>query len=169
MQIGNDLLKPITVARGLVIVMVGSIQRYAQFIQAGVDEVILAIFIQQNSIGIKKNKRIAIFQMANHGRQVRIQQGLTDTVEGNAFQLRQLIGYPHQLLKGHITCRFPASPVQNAGPAFEVTAIGDLNIQIARQLQLRVSNSHIVFNPNFAPDEQFRFITRFEILEIWII
>jgi hypothetical protein len=107
--------------------------------------------------------------MANHGRQVSIQQGLTDTVEGNAFQLRQLIGYPHQLLKGHITRRFPASPVQNAGPAFEVTAIGDLNVQIARQLQLRVSNSHIVFNPNFAPDEQFRFTTRFEILEIFII
>jgi hypothetical protein len=70
--------------------------------------------------------------MANHGRQGWVQQGLTNTVQGNAFKLRQLIGYADQLVKRHIARGFPASPVQNAGPAFEVAAIGHLNIQIAR-------------------------------------
>jgi hypothetical protein len=45
-QIGYDLFKSVTVAHGLVILLIGSIQRYAQFIQAGADELILAVLIQ---------------------------------------------------------------------------------------------------------------------------
>jgi hypothetical protein len=69
--------------------------------------------------------------MANHGRQGRVHQGLTDAVQGNTFKLGQLIGYADQFVKRHIARRFPTSAVQNAGPALEVTAIGHLNIQIA--------------------------------------
>jgi hypothetical protein len=85
--------------------------------------------------------------MANHGWQVGIQQGLTDTVLGNAFKLGQLIGYPHQLVKRYITSRFPASPVQNTGFAFEVTAIGDLKIQLARKLRVYNTLNHNFIYP----------------------
>src|SRR5712692_11473751 len=83
-----------------------TVHREAILVEASINECLATFGIEQNTVGVEENIGASIFQIANHARQLFVQQRFTKPVEDDAVQYRKLVDDVAKMLKAQVSIFF---------------------------------------------------------------
>src|SRR6266487_1800305 len=121
-----------------------AVHRETIFIQPSLDQFLAPLRIEQDAVGVKQHIGSACFEIANHARQLFVEQWLTQTVQHHALQLRKLIHDGAKVVEGEIAVILAREQRARALLAPFVASTGRFNVDRAWQCGCSHTNSFIV-------------------------
>ncbi len=101
-DVGDDAVEHVFAAHHLKGGGLGGVERDAEFVEAGIDKRLAVLLGEQGAVGVEEDVDIAIFEIADHLRQVFDEHRFADSVKYGALEARGLVDDAGEEFPGHV-------------------------------------------------------------------
>src|ERR1700736_4400054 len=110
----------------------GGVERHAQLVEAACDQIAAAPLVEQGAVGVEQHVGAALLEIADHAREIRHHQRLADAVQHHPGDRRILIDDRAEQVPAHVGGGLELLEGARAGGAWQVAAVGRLQIEADR-------------------------------------